>query len=111
MKRLEVEVVEGTTIVKIEERQLVDELVIQEISEELTEIVRQISEDQTSEDHGRLILEFSHVEFMSSAMLRELILLDHRCRTSHVRFKLRNLSDNLMEVFRITHVDSRFEFD
>lgn len=50
----------------------------------------------------KLLLDFSKVEFMTSAMIGEIVKLQKQCKQDKIRLKLCNICANIMEVFKIT---------
>jgi anti-anti-sigma factor len=49
-----------------------------------------------------LLLDFSQVEFMTSAMIGEIVRLHSQCKCDKVRLKLCGICPNIAEVFKIT---------
>ena len=72
-RRLQVSEVGDITVVRFVDRKILDEVNIQEFGQELFQLV---------EDEGRqrLLLNFSSVEFLSSAALGKLITLDKKVK-------------------------------
>ena len=75
---------------------------VQELGEELFSLV---------EDEGRkqLLLNFSNVEFLSSAALNKLIILDKKVKSHGGKLKLSNLKPEIYEVFVITRLNQLFD--
>ena len=101
-QHLRVETVTGTTVVTFVESSLLSEEVIQEVGDQLASLV----EDQ---GNTRLLLNFSNVKFMSSAILGQLIKLNKKVTRANGRLKLCGFAPNLREVFRISQLDRLFE--
>ncbi len=57
----------------------------------------------------KLLVDFTTVDFMSSAMLGKLVQLHKRCRNDKIKLKLCNINKNVLEVFKITRLDKLFE--
>jgi anti-anti-sigma factor len=57
----------------------------------------------------KILLNFEHVKFMSSAMIGKLLTLNKRCTADKIKLKLANVSPNLMEVFKITKLTKLFD--
>lgn len=55
---------------------------------------------------GELLLDFAQVEWISSTALSMLIGLHRRLSRSEGHLALRNVSEALMELFRLTRLDS-----
>ena len=60
-------------VVRFEDRKIIDELVIQELGSELMALVDE-------QNRMKIVLNFENVEFLSSAALGKLILLDKRAK-------------------------------
>jgi anti-sigma B factor antagonist len=57
----------------------------------------------------KLVLNFQQVQFMSSAMLGKLVLLQKKCKNDKIVLKMCNISANVMEVFTITKLNKLFD--
>jgi anti-anti-sigma factor len=57
----------------------------------------------------QLVLDLSDVRYFSSAVLSQLINLKRRVTTVGGRFTIQNVHSELLEVFRVTHLDHVFE--
>ena len=79
-QHIQVDELGDVVIVQFSEKKIIDELVIQEIANELIGLV----------DQGRkkIILNFSNVEFLSSAALGKLILMDKKAKANGGEVKL-----------------------
>jgi len=75
-----------------------EESKVQEIHGELDDVLEDAS-------GGKLLLNLENVTFMSSAMMGKIILLSKKCRANDVTFKLCNITDNVMEVFKYMHLN------
>ena len=80
---------------------IIDELLIQKLGEEMIQLIQQ-------EQYKHVIINFQTVEFMSSAMLGKLNLLNKKSREAGKTLQFCCINDNLMEVFRITNLDRVF---
>ncbi len=60
-------------------------------------------------DQGKMVVDFSGVSFMSSAMIGKLVLLHKRCKSAEIKMKVCQISDNVMEVFKITRLHKVFD--
>ncbi|MCB1155482.1 STAS domain-containing protein [bacterium] len=102
MPSLKIEIVEGVTVASFTDAKILDEAKIQQIGTELMECAA------TAND-SRLLLDFEGVSFMSSAMIGKLVLLHKKCKDGEVKLKVCNISDNVMEVFKITRLHKVFD--
>ena len=92
------------TIASFEENRILDELLIQNLGDELVGL--------TQDDKVKnLVLNFQKVEFMSSAMIGKLVLVNKKCGASNKPLRFCCINDNLMEVFKLTNLDRVFQID
>ena len=101
-RRLQVSEVGEVTVVRFIDRKILDEANIQELGQELFQLV---------EDDNRksLLLNFSSVEFLSSAALGKLITLDKKVKAHAGKLKLSNIRPEIYEVFAITKLNKLFD--
>ena len=101
-QRLEVTEVGEVTVVRFFDRKILDEATIQELGRELFQLV---------EEEGRrsVLLNFSSVEFLSSAALGKLITLDKKVKSHNGKLKLSNIRPEIYEVFAITRLNRLFD--
>ena len=101
-RRLEVEDIGDVTVVNFVDRKILDEQNIQVIGEQLFSLV---------DDSGRrkVLLNFSNVEYLSSAALAKLITLNKKVQTSGGKLAMCKIAKEIMEVFLITKLDKLFK--
>ncbi|MFO7906086.1 MAG: STAS domain-containing protein [Planctomycetota bacterium] len=102
MALLRTQETDGVLVVRFQESKLLDEVKIQEIGSELLEAV-------SAATSKRLVLNFSGVDFMSSAMIGKLVLLNKKCKAEGVTLKLSDISDSVSEVFEIMKLNKIFD--
>lgn len=90
------------TVVEFADRKILDELVISEISEELSGLIER-------NDGIRLLLNFRNVEHMTSAALGMLITLRQKVQEGRGTLKLAGIIPQIYEVFKITRLNHVFE--
>jgi anti-sigma B factor antagonist len=100
-KRLEIEDIGDVTVVCFTDRKILDEQNIQVIGEQLFSLVDEMS-------RKNLLLNFSNVEYMSSAALGKLITLNKKVQSIDGRLVLCNIDPQIREVFEITRLDKLF---
>lgn len=93
---------DGVLVVTFSDAKILDEAKIQQIGKELIECVAKTPD-------SKLLLDFTGVSFMSSAMIGKLVLVHKKCKTSDIKMKVCNISDNVMEVFKITRLHKVFD--
>jgi anti-anti-sigma factor len=101
-RRIEVAQMGEVTVVRFVDRKILDEANIQELGSELFKLVEQ-------EKRKNLLLNFSNVEFLSSAALGKLITLDKKVKANAGRLKLSNIRPEIYEVFAITKLNKLFD--
>lgn len=100
-RRLEVEDIGDVTVVSFRDRKILDEQNIQLIGEQLFGLV----------DEGqrhKILLNFSNVEYLSSAALGKLITLNKKLQNVKGRLILCNIDPQIYEVFEITKLNKVF---
>lgn len=94
--------IEGITVVVFQQSHILDAMTIERMATSLKELIE-------GSDEGKFILDFSRVTYMSSSALGMLIGLQRRIVQKKARVKLSSIHDDIMEVFRITKLDTVFE--
>lgn len=101
-QRIQVSDSGGVTIVRFVDRRILDENNIQQLGQELYSLVE-------NEQRKNLLLNFSTVEFLSSAALGKLINLDKKVKSNAGKLKLSNIRPEIYEVFAITKLNRLFD--
>ena len=101
-RRLTVDEVGDVTVVHFRDQKILDDLNIQELGQELARLVE-------VENRKKLLLNFSSVEFLSSAALGKLITLDKKVKAAEGMLKLCNIQPQTYEVFAITKLNRLFD--
>ena len=60
-------------------------------------------------EHGKMLLNFQAVKLMTSAMLGKLLGLKKHCTAAKVTLKLCGLTDDILEVFKVTKLNKVFD--
>lgn len=79
-----------------------EELSIQSWGDEMYALIENCKKE-------RVIVNFQNVKFMSSSALRVLITANGKAKAKRVAFFLCRIDDNILEVFKITKLDSLFK--
>jgi len=90
------------TMVRFLDRKIIDAANIQELGDELFSLVEK-------EQRKNLLLNFANVEFLSSAALNKLIILDKKVKAHAGKMRLCNLKPEIYEVFAITRLNQLFD--
>jgi anti-sigma B factor antagonist len=101
-RRLNVAQVGEVTVVRFVDRRILDEANIQEMGQELFQLVEEQGKKQ-------ILLNFSGVEFLSSAALGKLITLDKRVKSHSGKLMLSNIRPEIYEVFKITRLNTTLD--
>ena len=100
-RRIELTSFSGTsgdvTLVRFVDRKIIDATNIQELGDELFALVEK-------EGKKLLVLNFNNVEFLSSAALNKLIILEKKVKAHTGKMRLCNLRPEIYEVFAITRL-------
>lgn len=100
-RRLEVEDIGDITVVNFVDKRILDDQTIQIIGEQLFSLVDELG-------RRKILLNFSNVEFLSSAALGKLITLNKKLQSASGKLVLSNIDKQIFEVFVITRLDKLF---
>lgn len=89
-------------VVYFTDAQILDEVKITQLSDELMKVADKASGE-------KLLLNFSEVRFMSSAVLGKLVALNKKCKKDGTTLKLCNISNDIMQVFKLTRLNKVFD--
>lgn len=101
-RRLEVNEVGDVTVVHFRDQKIIEDLGIQELGQELFQLVE-------VDNCRKMVLNFSAVDFLSSAALGKLITLDKKMKTKSGKLRLCNIRPEIYEVFAITRLNRLFD--
>ena len=101
-RRLDVNEVGDVTVVRFRDPKIIEDINIQELGHELFKLVE-------VENREKLLLNFSSVDFLSSAALGKLITLDKKVKSHGGVLKLSNIRPEIYEVFAITKLNRLFD--
>ena len=101
-RRIDVSKVGEVTVVKFVDKKILDVASIQELGVELFSLVEH-------DNRKSVLLNFSNVEFLSSAALGKLITLDRKVKAAKGRLKMSNIRPEIFEVFQITKLNKVFD--
>jgi len=100
-RRLEVEDIGDIAVVNFIDKKILDEQNIQMIGEDLFRLVDELG-------RRKILLNFTNVEFLSSAALGKLITLNRKLQNVRGKLILCGISKEIREVFEITKLDKLF---
>jgi len=89
-------------VVEFKDSKILDDTVIQEIGDELFGLV-------DKQFRPKMVLDFTNVDYLSSAALGKLITLHKRVREKKGHLRFCAIKPKIYDVFRITKLDKIFE--
>lgn len=99
--RLEIEDAGDVAVVNFKDKKILDEQNIQMIGDDLFRLVDE-------QQRRKIVLNFSNVEFLSSAALGKLITMNRKVQAVKGKLILCGISKEIREVFEITKLDKLF---
>jgi len=100
-QRLNVTENKGIRVVEFTDSKILDEANIKEIGDALHLLIE-------SKDRSKLLLDFAHVDHLSSAALGMLINVNSKIKQQSGQLRLVNIKPAIMEVFQITKLNKLF---
>jgi len=100
-RRLEVEDNGEVTVVNFIDKKILDEQNIQKIGEDLFSLVDELG-------RKKVLLNFSNVEYLSSAALGKFITLNKKVQGVGGKLVMCNINEDIFEVFEITKLNKLF---
>ena len=101
-RRIDIDEVGDVTIAKFIDKKILDETNIQIIGNQLFGLVDE-------DGRKKIILDFSNVEYLSSAALGKLITMDKKVKGSKGKLRLCSIRPDIYEVFAITKLNKLFD--
>lgn len=101
-RHMDLSQVGDVTVVRFRDQKIIEDINIQELGQELFRLVE-------ADGCERLLLDFSSVDFLSSAALGKLITLDKKMKAHGGTLKLSNIRSEIYEVFAITKLNRLFD--
>ena len=92
----------GATWIQLRDRCILDQPIIDQISDE---IIRLIDQD----NNPKILLDFKNVEQLSSAALGALIRVNQQIKDKCGQLRLANVAGHLQEIFEMTRLDRLFQ--
>ena len=101
-QRIQVNESANITVVQFRDEKIIDSETIQELGQELFDLIDR-------DDRKKIVLNFSKVEFLSSAALGKLITFEKKTKRAKGELILTNISPEIFQVFAITNLDKLFQ--
>ena len=92
--------INGVTIVNFAHKKILDEQNIQQLGEELTSLV---------DGPRKILLNFQHLEYMSSAAIGKLTLLNKLVVAAKGKLRICSIGPTIFEIFKITRLNKVFD--
>lgn len=99
MTMLEIRDRNDVVIATIQPVKILDELTIRKIGEEFKKLTMEAAADR------KLVINFERVNFMSSSMIGQVMLLSRQCRNDKVQLKLCSIAPSIMEIFTLMRLN------
>ena len=87
---------EDVVVVTFRDVKILDDSSIRAIGEEFGGLTLQAASGR------KLLLDFAHIAFMSSAMIGQIVKLHKQCKRDSIKLKLCGIAPSIIEVFKIT---------
>ncbi len=100
--RIEVEYAQDAAIATLTDEKILDEADIRGLEDSIMPLLE-------SSGSINLVLDFSNVKFLTSAVLGLLIRISRKIYESEGQFKLCGINPKIREIFRITRLDRVFD--
>lgn len=101
-RRLDIEEVGDVTVAKFVDKKILDETNIQIIGNQMFGLVDE-------DGRKKIVLDFSNVEYLSSAALGKLITMDKKVKAAKGKLRLCSIRPEIYEVFEITRLNKIFD--
>lgn len=97
-RRIDIEEINGVTVARLLEKKILDEANIEALGQELFALV-------DKDGRKKIILDFTLVEYLSSAALGKLITMHKKVGTAKGKLALCKIQKDIMDVFKITQLN------
>ena len=101
-QRIDVSESSNINVVRFKDQKIIDPEAIQQLGQELFDLLEK-------DNHKKLVVNFSNVEFLSSAALGKLITFEKLAKQHHADLILTNIAPEIFQVFAITNLDKLFQ--
>jgi anti-sigma B factor antagonist len=101
--RISVEYAENATIIIFTDKKILEEKDVQAIQESIMSVI------ESASDGIKLILDFSNVQFLSSAVLGLLIRISKKVYENDGQLKLCSINPKIYKIFKITRLTKIFD--
>lgn len=102
MNRIDVSESAQVSVVRFKDQKMIDPEAIHELGEELFTLVE-------NDSRKKILINFSNVEFLSSAALGKLITFEKKAKRNGTQLMLTNIAPEIYQVFTITNLHKLFK--
>ena len=78
-------------------------------TQRIEQVGKELLEAVSTAANQKMLLNFTGVQFMSSAMITKLVTLNKTCAAKQVKLKFCDVESNVLEVFKITKLNKLFD--
>jgi anti-sigma B factor antagonist len=97
-RRIDIEEINGVTVARLLEKKILDEANIDALGQEMFALV-------DKDGRKKIILDFTLVEYLSSAALGKLITMHKKTGTAGGKLALCSIQKDILDVFKITQLN------
>lgn len=97
-RRIDIEEISGVTVARLLEKKILDEANIEALGQELFALV-------DKDGRTKIVLDFTHVEYLSSAALGKLITMHKKATAAKGKLALCSIQKDILDVFKITQLN------
>lgn len=97
-RKLDIEEINGVTVARLLEKKILDEANIESLGQELFALV-------DKDGRKKIVLDFTQVEYLSSAALGKLITMHKKTSTAGGKLALCKIQKDILDVFKITQLN------
>jgi anti-sigma B factor antagonist len=101
-RRINIEEEGDVTVATFNDKKILDEANIQAIGQNLFDLI-------DVDGRKKIVLDFSQVEYLSSAALGKLITMDKKAKASKAKLRLCSIRSEIYEIFEITRLNKIFD--
>ena len=102
VQRLEIQEIGNVSVVRFRDPRIIDPLEIEALGRQLYQVLE-------FKNCSKLVIDFSPVEFLSSATLGKLISLHRKAKVCKSALRLCNLRPEIRQLFHLCNLDRVFE--
>ncbi|MHC5060742.1 MAG: STAS domain-containing protein [Planctomycetota bacterium] len=100
--KISVEYIENATIATLTDEQILDEADVQGLEKSIMPLVEEA-------EVINLVIDFSNIKFLTSAVLGILIRVSKKIYESDGQLKLCSINSKILEIFKVTRLDRIFD--